>query len=96
MALPTAATIAASVPYLEAHKHASKHRPEIEASETCACFFCFKRFAPAKITAWIEADQTALCPGCGLDSVLGTASGHRLDDGFLRKMHQHFYAYRSK
>ena len=79
-----------------AHKHSTRHRPEVEASSLCACFFCFKKFAPASIKAWSDGGQTALCPGCGVDSVIGNASSHRLDDTFLRKMHGHFFAYRSK
>ncbi len=76
--------------------HASKHRVELEASDRCACFFCFRKFAPTDIKVWIEGSQTALCPGCGIDAVLGSASPHSIDDRFLRKMHQHHFAYRSK
>jgi hypothetical protein len=81
--------------YIAAHKFASKHRGALEASEMCACFFCFRRFTSADIKKWVDVDQTALCPHCGLDSVLGNASV-RIDDRFLRKMHQHHHGYRSK
>ena len=74
----------------EAHKHASQHRVEIEASTRCGCFFCFRTFPPLLIKAWIDAKQTALCPGCGVDSVLGDASLHRIDDAFLRRMYDQF------
>lgn len=80
---------------VDAHKHASQHRVELEASARCGCFFCFRTFPPASIKAWIDKSQTALCPACGVDSVIGSAS-HRVDDAFLRKMHGHFFAYRSK
>lgn len=80
----------------DAHKHASQHRVELEASPTAACFTCFKRFPTASIKAWIDANQTALCPACGLDSVLGSASLVPLDDKFLRRMHTHFHSYRSR
>jgi Pyruvate/2-oxoacid:ferredoxin oxidoreductase delta subunit len=80
----------------EAHKHASQHRVEIEASTCCGCFFCFRTFPPLSIKAWIDARQTALCPGCGVDSVLGNASSHRIDDAFLRRMHGQFFVRRSK
>ena len=79
-----------------AQVHASQHRVEVEASDRCACYFCFRTFAPAAIKAWTDKQQTALCPSCGVDSVIGSASQHRLDDAFLRKMHGHFFAYRSK
>jgi hypothetical protein len=78
--------------YATAHSHASKHRVSIEASDQCVCFSCFARFKPAKIAAWIDANQTALCPKCGLDSVLGAASGSRIDEPFLRRLHIHIFA----
>ncbi|MCX5745998.1 MAG: cytoplasmic protein [Proteobacteria bacterium] len=80
---------------LDAHKHASQHRVELEASARCGCFFCFRTFPPSSIKSWIDGSQTALCPACGVDSVIGNQS-LRLDDAFLRKMHQQFFAYRSK
>lgn len=95
-AIQTPKAIADSNLYIAAHKHASQHRAEVEASTRCACFFCFRTFAAGSIKSWTDAGQTALCPGCGVDSVLGSASTHRLDDAFLRKMHQHFFSYRSK
>ncbi|MEO8699148.1 MAG: cytoplasmic protein [Kofleriaceae bacterium] len=82
--------------YVAAKERASRHRAELEASGHCACFFCFKKFPTSDIKTWIEANQTALCPHCGLDSVLGSGTDHRIDDQFLRKMHQHYYAYRTK
>jgi hypothetical protein len=75
-----------------AHKHSSQHRAEIEASPRCGCFFCFRTFPRTDIHAWTDANQTALCPRCGVDSVIGSASNHRLDDAFLRGMHAHFFS----
>jgi hypothetical protein len=83
-------------PFLEAKERASRHRAELEASGRCACFFCFKKFATSEIKAWVDGNQTALCPHCGLDSVLGSGTEHRIDDTFLRRMHQYYYAYRTK
>ncbi len=80
----------------DAHKHASKHRVEVEASGRCGCFFCFKTFPPSLIKSWVDADQTALCPSCGVDAVLGSNSSHRLDDAFLRKMHLQYFGGRSR
>lgn len=78
--------------FVAAHKHASRHRAEVESSSRCGCFFCFRSFASSDIKVWIDANQTALCPRCGVDSVLGSASQHRLDDAFLRGMHTHFFS----
>jgi hypothetical protein len=81
--------------YTAAHPHASKHRVELEASSQCGCFFCFRVFTTAKITSWVEGNQTALCPYCGIDSVIGSAYCE-MNDKFLRGMHQHHFAYRSR
>lgn len=77
---------------VDAHKHSSRHRAEIEMSARCGCFFCFRTFPSTDIKAWTDANQTALCPRCGVDSVIGIASKHRLDDAFLRQMHTHFFS----
>jgi hypothetical protein len=81
-----------SVQCIAAHKHSTRHRAEIEASPSCACFFCFRKFPSNEITKWVDANQTALCPKCGVDSVLGSASNLRMDDTFLRGMHTHFFS----
>ncbi|HEX4419362.1 MAG TPA: cytoplasmic protein [Kofleriaceae bacterium] len=62
----------------------------------CACFFCFRDFQSSEIKAWIDANTTALCPGCGIDAVLGDASIASISNSFLRKMHQHHFGYRSR
>lgn len=96
-ATTTATTAAAAAaPLIAAKVHASRHRIELEASTRCACFFCFRAFATSEIKAWIDAGTTALCPGCGVDAVLGNASSASISDGFLRKMHQYHFAYRAK
>jgi len=75
-----------------AHVHSSRHRAEIQASARCGCYFCFHTFPHTAIKAWVDSDQTALCPACGIDAVIGDASNHRLDNKFLRQMHTHFFS----
>jgi hypothetical protein len=35
--------------------------------------------------------QTALCPKCGIDSVLGDACGYPLTEDLLSRMHQYWF-----
>ena len=79
-------------PYDAARNHASRHRVEIEASARCGCYFCFRTFPHTDIKAWVDSNQTALCPNCGIDAVIGDASNHRLDGKFLRQMHTHHFS----
>lgn len=74
--------------YLAAHKRSSKHRAEILTSGSCGCFYCGRVFAPSAIEEWIDDNQTALCPYCGIDSVIGDASGYTLGDSFLYFMNE--------
>jgi len=48
-------------------------------------------FGPAEIVEWTDANengvgQTAICPHCGIDSVIGS-DGEPLTDEILRAMH---------
>lgn len=78
----------------EAHDHSSNHRAEIEASELCACFYCCRFFRPQDIKEWIDRRDpggTAVCPYCGIDAVLGSASGLPMGSQFLEEMHDHWF-----
>lgn len=79
----------------DAHAHSIGHREEIEESGFCGCFHCVKRFDPEAINEWADGGQTALCPHCGIDAVLGDASGFALTDVFLREMQAHWFTGRA-
>jgi hypothetical protein len=79
-----------------AHAHSSNHRAEIVASTRCGCFYCLATFPPGQIEEWVDEDragegQTALCPVCGIDSVLGDRSGFPIEEPFLAAMHAHWF-----
>ena len=74
-----------------AHKRSIRHRMEIEASALCGCFYCLNIFVPARVAEWCDDGQTALCPHCGIDSVIGDASGYPVEQDFLTAMNQHWF-----
>jgi hypothetical protein len=74
-----------------AHKHSINNRIEIEKSSLCGCFYCFAVFSPSDIVEWIDDCETALCPKCPVDSVLGSASGYPITREFLQLMHDHWF-----
>jgi hypothetical protein len=87
-----------------AHKHSSTHRDQVFASQACGCFYCLRIFSPEKITDWVDWPEdvavddeldfgaTALCPYCGIDSVIGDTSGFPITQEFLKKMNLHWFA----
>jgi len=80
----------------EAHRHCSGHRSEILASRSCGCFYCLSIFSPEQIAIWIDwpdddderEGQTALCPECGIDSVIGDRSGFPITRTFFGQMRE--------
>jgi hypothetical protein len=81
----------APVAVRQAHRHSSRHRAEVLASTTCGCFSCLQRFAPRAITAWTDDGATALCPQCGIDSVLGDRAGYPITPAFLGDLRRHWF-----
>ncbi len=79
-----------------AHRHSSNHRAEVISSASCGCFYCRAVFSPTEILDWVDEDadgvgSTALCPRCGIDSVIGSNAGVPLDQGFLGEMHEYWF-----
>jgi hypothetical protein len=79
-----------------AHEHSSNHREEVLAGTTCGCFYCRATFPTDEITEWTDevdgVGQTALCPRCGIDSVIGDRSGFELSREFLSLMKSHWFS----
>lgn len=76
----------------EAHQYSSNHKKELQNDYRCGCFYCEKIFSPVEITEWIEDSLgTALCPSCGIDSVIGEYSGFRITPMFLNAMYKYWF-----
>ena len=72
----------------------SNHRDAVSKAERCGCFHCCADFAPGEITEWIDPASddmqegtTALCPKCGIDSVIPLNPA--MDVTFLQRMKDH-------
>ncbi|WHZ02866.1 cytoplasmic protein [Neobacillus sp. YX16] len=77
--------------FREAQQFTSRHRKDLERDQVCGCFHCLKIFSPAEITEWVDDDDTALCPYCWIDSVIGVSSGFPITDKFLKEMHKMWF-----
>lgn len=77
---------------VQAHKHSARHHDEIESSVVCGCFHCLALFSPNEIEEWIAGGTCALCPECGVDSVIGDASGVSITNrAFMEKMQKRWF-----
>lgn len=78
--------------YIEAHKHSSNHRSHLLGDNLCGCFNCLMIFNPREITEWAtDYDRTAICPYCGIDSVIGESSGYPITVEFLKRMSEYWF-----
>jgi hypothetical protein len=79
-------------PEIEAHSHCNNNRTELATSDVAGCFYCCETFDPKSIEDWVDNDDCALCPKCGIDSVIGSASGFPVGDTqFLKRMHEKWF-----
>jgi len=79
---------------LDAHEVSFGNRQLVEASENCGCFYCCEIFKPQDIKEWVkEGDgrETALCPRCGIDSVLPSQAGFLVEKEFLQEMEKYWF-----
>ncbi len=72
-----------------AHKASFKNMDALRNDTLCGCFRCLEIFSPKEIKETVEekdGKETALCPYCETDSVIGKATGFPITRAFLAKM----------
>lgn len=76
-----------------ANEHSDRNRPEVLASDRCGCFCCGALFPPSAIWNWLDTTDphTAFCPACGINAVLGSASGLPITEEFLHEMNERWF-----
>lgn len=75
---------------VEAHKYSSANKKMLAKVIKCGCFYCGAIFNPQMISQWCEdqPDWTAICPYCGIDSVIGASAGYPITKESLAEMNQ--------
>ena len=57
------------------HHSTFRNEKQIQSSTNCGCFYCKSIYPASEVNEWCDndgrGDKTALCPKCGIDSVLG-------------------------
>ncbi len=79
-----------------AHKASFENKKQILVSKTVGCFYCKRLYSAKDITDedYIKDknDETAECAHCGIDSVIGDASGIELSQEFLEAMNTKYFS----
>lgn len=75
-----------------AHKRSFRNKPCIEQSNVCGCFYCRRTCMPSEIKEYVRKDDTAICPHCGIDALLGDNSGLPVTNNeFLLAMYNRWF-----
>lgn len=71
-----------------AHQASFKNKESVLRSKVCGCFSCLETFPASEAYFVKEKDgqETAWCPYCDMDAVLGNASGYPITQDFLKAM----------
>lgn len=77
---------------IAAHKYCNNNKEALMGDKLCGCFYCLRIFSPAEIEQWIDSKHdTALCPHCGIDSVIGESAGYPITEEFLKEMNRYWF-----
>jgi len=81
--------------YIQSDQYSIFNLELVMKSDQCGCFYCLEIFKPTEITEWVEETKnpvdTALCPKCGIDSVISSASGFPITRAFLNSMRAYWF-----
>lgn len=77
---------------IKAHEFSANHKSDLLKDKKCGCFYCLKIFNPNEIKEWIgEINGTAICPYCGVDSIIGESSKFPITKEFLKNMKEYWF-----
>ncbi|RZL40427.1 MAG: cytoplasmic protein [Rubrivivax sp.] len=88
---------------LAAFRYTTNNWAQIGASKLCGCCHCVEIFTPEDIVGWTGLtmdnltdpaavnQQTAMCPRCGSEAVLGDGSGFPINANFLARMNEAWF-----
>lgn len=73
------------------HKCATYNRKDIQQSDTCGCFYCKNIFYAGDITEWTDNGETAICPHCGVDSVICNKKEYTITPEDLDLLNRYYF-----
>lgn len=73
------------------HAYSSNNKELIEKSEYCHCFHCKKKFNSKEVDQYLEIENTALCPHCGIDSVIPDCIDETIDNELIEGMNKYWF-----
>ncbi len=77
--------------YMKVSNSAFKNKEIIKKSNKVACYYCLNIYDATHIRDYTD-DNTAICPFCDVDTIIGDATNYPIEDkNFLE--HMYWYAF---
>lgn len=77
------------------HKYCTFNKELIKKSKKCYCFYCKSTIDVEDMlkptVQYIDGGKTALCPKCGIDSIIPDATGEEITDKVIDEMYEYWF-----
>ena len=75
------------------HSHTIRNRQEIDQSVYCHCISCTRSYPSPIVTDFIKdgEGETALCPYCGIDAVIGDSCRLIINQAILTYLNKKWF-----
>jgi hypothetical protein len=75
---------------LDVPKRSFKNKSLIKSCNNCGCYNCKNIISSKEIKIWTDNWETAICPKCGIDSIIPESSDFKLNEEFLSEVHDYW------
>jgi hypothetical protein len=70
---------------------ATGNEKALKESEKAGCYYCLSIYPSSEVTEILKGENTALCPKCGVDSVLPSNSPYELTIDTLKELNKFWF-----
>ncbi len=75
----------------QAIKYATSNERALSNSDMAGCYYCKNIYPSNEVTDFLETERTALCPRCGIDSVIPSNSPIKLSPKNLSELNKYWF-----
>jgi len=75
----------------QAISYATTNEEALQLSNQAGCYYCLQIYDAKEVTDFLATERTALCPKCGIDSVIPDTAPFELTPKNLVKLHAYWF-----
>ena len=70
---------------------ATSNEKALKNAPKAGCYYCMSIFDASEVTEFLQQERTALCPKCGIDSVLPSTAPYELTQECLKELNAFWF-----